>query len=203
MKKIVLILVFITCCQVLFAADSIFNHPLNDSNKQAFNQVQKLLSENTNLEGQFKQVRHIKVLSSPLESNGDFSISQKSGLHWDQALPFESKLTVTDDKIVQVIQNSPPTIITKEKQPIVFSFTKIFLSVFKGNTPALESYFNIYFSGNTEHWEIALKPKGSPLDKAIASIELEGAKYVHTVTIKETRGNTLDIEFLNVKPISK
>ncbi len=202
MKRIITICILILFTQISFAGDSVFDHPLNQSNQNMFDQVQKLLSDNTNLKGEFEQVRHIKILSSPLTSSGNFSISQKTGLHWNQTHPFESTLTVTDAEIIQTMQNSPPTILTKEKQPIVFSFTKIFLSVFKGNTPALKNYFDIYFLGDTQHWEIALKPKSSPLDKAIADIELEGGKYVHTVIINETRGNQLDIKFLNIEPIT-
>ena len=186
----------------IYAKSTIFDYPVNLKNPNPnFVNVQKMLAKTSNLTGDFKQIRNIKLLSSPLISTGTFSISKKNGLHWDQSNPFISKLTVTENKIIQKMQNAPPTIITKQKQPIVFSFTKIFLSVFKGNTKMLENYFNIFFMGNQKYWTIALTPKASPLNKAIESIQLKGQQYLQQVVIQEKKGNQLTIIFSNIKTI--
>jgi len=203
MSKLPIIFITLLLSLGLYAdGNNIFSHPLSSVNQKDFNVVQKMLASSSNLKGNFQQTRYIKLLSSPLTSSGTFSISQTAGLTWNQTQPFSSKLTVTDNKIEQQMQDAPPTIMTKEKQPIVFSFTKIFLSIFEGNTKALETYFNVYFNGNLENWQIALKPKNSPLDKAFTSIELQGKKYVSSVTINEVKGNKLVIKFTNVKPSS-
>ncbi|MFT6834417.1 MAG: hypothetical protein ACJA0H_000445 [Francisellaceae bacterium] len=203
MSKLPIIFITLLLSLGLYADDNnIFSHPLSSVNQKDFNVVQKLLASSSNLKGNFQQTRYIKLLSSPLTSSGTFSISQTGGLTWNQTQPFSSKLTVTDNKIEQQMQDAPPTIMTKEKQPIIFSFTKIFLSIFEGNTKVLETYFNVYFNGNSENWQIALKPKNSPLDKAFTSIKLQGKRYLSSVTINEVKGNKLVIKFTNVKPSS-
>ena len=187
---------------LIYAAENnIFDHPVTAQNIPELEKVQKMLSVADNLKGDFTQTRHIALLSAPLISSGNFVISKTTGLTWDQLKPFASSLQVTDTKLIQKMGDNPPTIITKEQQPIVFSFTSIFLSIFKGDTAKVKQYFEIYFTGDTKHWEIALKPNSSPLNKAIASIELSGGKYIQTVTINEVKKNKMVITFSNIQPL--
>jgi len=164
-----------------------------------FQRVQQELAKTKQISGEFKQIHKIKILSSPLISSGSFSLTQKGGLIWKQKTPFVSLLKVTDSTMEQKLGNNPPTRFTKEKQPIIFSFTKVFLSIFKGNTQLLKRYFTINFTGSLKSWSIRLKPIGSPLNKAITSIHLYGDRQVNKVVIDEVRGNKLTIEFYNIK----
>ncbi|WP_395946932.1 outer membrane lipoprotein carrier protein LolA [Caedibacter taeniospiralis] len=184
------------------ASDDIFNHPLSAKNQLAFDKVQQEQAKIDHVYGQFIQIRHMKLLSKPLKSSGTFELSKKNGLKWLQEKPFQSTLIITSDKIEQSIEGNPAITITKKEQPIVFSFTTIFLSIFKGNAEALKQYFHIYFTQNNDSWHIALKPRGSPLDKAIQSIEMTGEKYASRILVNEAQGNQMSIEFSNVKEIN-
>ena len=207
MKKILVTFAALICLSVIslnYAAETnIFDHPVTAQNTPELEKVQQMLSVADNLKGDFTQTRHIALLSAPLISSGNFVISKTTGLTWDQLKPFASSLQVTDTKLIQKMGDNPPTTITKEQQPIVFSFTSIFLSIFKGDTAKVKQYFNIYFMGDTVHWEIALKPNSSPLNKAIASIELSGGEYIQTVSINEVKKNKMVIEFANIQPLGK
>lgn len=164
-------------------------------NQNNFHAVQAELSKTTYLTGNFTQIRYIKLLSSPLKSAGVFVFSEKNGLIWKQMIPFQSTLTVTDSQLTQKIGNGPVTVFTKKQQPIIFLFTKIFLSAFKGNVAVLAPYFKIHFSGNTRHWVMFFVTRNSPMNKAIKSIELIGGKYVDKVVIDEATGDQQIITF--------
>ncbi len=202
LKKILILLLPLFFISASYA-DDVYSRPLNQSNQAAFNQVQSQLSKADNLSGDFKQIRKMRLLSQPLTSTGHFILSKKDGLKWYQTAPFNSSLIVTDTTINQTIENTPPTIITQKDQPIVFSFTHIFLSIFNGNTKAIKDYFNIYFTGNTSAWEIALKPTNPLLKKAIESIEMIGGKTINTITMNEAKQNQMIMQFSNVKIIQK
>lgn len=169
--------------------------PLTNKNQTAFNTIEQSLSKNDTISGNFQQTRKMKLLSKPLASSGHFTLSKKSGLVWIQTKPFKSTLVVTDNKIEQQFENAPPTIITKAEQPLVFSFTKIFLSIFQGNTKEIQTYFNIAFEGTPANWKIKLTPKSSPLNKAITTIELNGNKKVKQIIINETQDNQMILRF--------
>jgi len=176
--------------------------PISAVDQNVFSHVQIQLSRADALTGHFKQVRKMRLLSKPLISEGNFVLSKKNGLRWYQVSPFKSTLIVTSDKIEQKIGNAPAMVITKKEQPIVFSFTKIFLSLFNGNTKSVEGYFSIYFRGNTKAWEIVLKPIGSPLNKAIASIEMSGGLNINSITINEAKNNQMILYFSHVKELT-
>jgi hypothetical protein len=165
--------------------------------------VQKELSQSSTIKGEFVQTRYIKILSSPVVSKGNFILSKREGLTWKQTTPFVSSLIVTNNKLIQKMGESDPVIITKEQEPIVFSFTKIFLSIFQGETDKVKEYFYIYFKGNKSSWEIALRPRTSPLNKAIMSINVLGARFVKKVIITEVKGTKMVIKFSNVHNIEK
>ncbi len=177
---------------------SIYQHPLSTKNITQFNQVQTEQAKFYRITGDFVQTRKMALLSKPLVSRGTFQLVKGKGLIWQQKKPFASKLVVTDDKIEQSIENNPPFVLTAKQQPIVFAFTRVFLSIFKGNTQAIKEYFNIYFTGDTKHWQLALVPKGSPLNKAIKSVEVTGGKYADRIVIHEAKGNDMEIKFSNV-----
>ena len=168
-----------------------------DNNKD-FLAVEKQLTKNANISGDFEQTRYISGLDNPLKSTGEFSITT-DGLVWDQTDPFKSTMKASKDRLEQSIMDNPPTVITREQQPMVFTFTQVFMSVFQGDTTSVESYFNIEFSGDVNGWKITLSPKSSPLDKAIKTIELEGSKTIEHIKVTDAQENIIDIKLMNVK----
>lgn len=194
LKLIILIGLLIAPFTTIFA-DDIYQHPLNDTNNAAFKQVQAQLAKPAVLTGNFEQTRRMQLLSQPLSSSGTFMLSKTQGLVWEQTQPFSSKMLVNANKIEQTIMNNPPMVITKKEQPVVFAFTSVFLSVFRGDTSQIEDIFSIYFEGNKQHWQIALRPKSAPFNQAIVNIEIEGGQYIDMITVHETQDNTMLIKF--------
>ena len=164
-----------------------------------FDKVQEQLSQQTNICGNFKQIRHIALLSKPLVSTGYFYLSKERGLAWMQQTPFKSTLTLTHDEMTQQIESNPPMVMTKEKQPLLFSFTNIFLSLFKGDLSTIQRYFSIRFSGSLKQWQIELKPKASPINKVIVSMVVSGSDKVNKIIVNQVKNNRMEITFSNIK----
>ncbi|APC96918.1 outer membrane lipoprotein carrier protein LolA [Francisella frigiditurris] len=160
--------------------------------------VEKQLTKNSNITGKFEQIRHIDGLENPLISSGTFKLSPDSGLYWDQDKPFKSVLKVTKDRLEQTVMDNPPTVITRDQQPVVFSFTQVFMSILQGNTDSIEQYFNASFKGDTKDWEITLTPKANLIGKAIKSIYLKGSNTITFVKVIDTEDNIVDIKFSDV-----
>lgn len=180
-------------------ADTLYDHPLQNLNQPDFQAVEQQLSQPNALTGKFKQVRSVQGLTQPLISSGTFSLSKQSGLLWQQTQPFASTLSLTQSKIEQKMLDNPPTIITQKEQPIVFSFTRIFLSVFQGDIAQIQQHFKVYFTGTAKDWRIALIPKEAPLNKAILRIELQGTDTISSILIEDTQKNTTAIRFSDIQ----
>ena len=90
------------------------------------------LSEPDVLRGRYTQTRQIALLSRPLESSGQFLLSDR-GLHWQQEEPFMTVLIADGERLVQRLADGPAISMDASDQPMILSFSRIFLSLFRGD----------------------------------------------------------------------
>lgn len=163
-----------------------------------FQAVEKQLTKDTNISGKFIQIRQIAGLNSSLKSSGTFKLTNDGSLLWQQQQPIKTTMQMSKNKLTQTIMDNPPTVLTREDQPVVFTFTSVFMSVFKGDTKTISEFFNINFEGNTQNWTITLTPKSSPLNKAIKEITLKGNRYITNIDVADTQDNIIKIQLFDI-----
>ena len=155
------------------------------------------LSEPDVLRGRYSQTRLIAVLSRPLESSGRFILSER-GLHWQQEEPFISVLIADGERLVQRLADGQVTTIDGAEQPIVLSFSRIFLSIFRGDHGELEDNFSIQFETHDDVWEIGLTPIGFPLSEAINKIMLRGREHIDQLSVFSHSSDEMTINFFDL-----
>ena len=182
--------IFLTIVAPLYASDLTSNLD--------FQAVEKQLTKDTNISGKFIQIRQIAGLNSSLKSSGTFKLTNDGSLLWQQQQPIKTTMQMSKNKLTQTIMDNPPTVLTRDDQPIVFTFTSVFMSVFKGDTKTISEFFNINFEGNTQNWTITLTPKSSPLNKAIKEITLKGNRYITNIDVADTQDNIIKIQLFDI-----
>ncbi|WP_299019760.1 outer membrane lipoprotein carrier protein LolA [uncultured Photobacterium sp.] len=162
-------------------------------------QLQQQLSTQTLVRGDFEQVRKMEMFSAPLKSEGQFLLAQEQGLHWQQTQPFPVSLILTQNKLSQQFGDSKPQVVAAEQNPMVFYFSHVFLSLFKGDTSQLNEQFDIKLldSGSEDKWLLVLTPKSAPLNAVFKTIRLTGDRFIEQLTLTEVRGDVTDITFSN------
>ncbi|MFV0574848.1 MAG: outer membrane lipoprotein carrier protein LolA [Vibrio sp.] len=160
-------------------------------------QLQQQLASHPTVRGDFIQTRNMAMFDAPLVSNGSFLLSSQHGLWWKQTTPFPTSLILTQDKLSQQIGTQAPQLMKSSDNPMVFYFSHVFLSVFKGDTKTLQDQFKLTFTDEASGWTIALKPRYAPLNKVFNSIEIKGQDYINTIDLKEVRGDETEIQFQN------
>lgn len=163
--------------------------------------LQKQLSEHDIVRGNFEQSRNMVVFNKPLMSSGHFLLSKQKGLLWQQTKPFAVSLTLTQDKLRQQFAQQAPELMSAKNNPMVFYFSHLFLSLFKGDTQALTQEFDLKITGNTNNWQLALTPKKAPLNLVFSSIQLTGGDYINTLKLTENRGDKTQITFKQQRSI--
>ncbi|MBD1575179.1 MULTISPECIES: LolA family protein [Vibrio] len=158
-------------------------------------QLQTKLAQHPIVRGDFTQTRSMKMFDAPLESSGQFLLSEKQGLWWQQSQPFPVSLVLTQDKLSQKMADQPAQVLAKKDNPMVFYFSHIFLSLFQGDTKTLTEQFKLDLSSNDKHWTLVLTPKAAPLNKVFASITIQGGDYIDSVLLQEVRGDKSDMQF--------
>lgn len=184
------------CVSTILLADDVFKHSAKEDKSGAFTEVSQKLSSIKKLKSNFRQVKKIQALKRPLISTGELIFSKKAGITWHLKTPIESTLIIDQEKIILMDDEKKKTIIQAKDKPMLYNFTKIFLSIFTGNTEELSQNFYIYFTGTTQDWRIGLIPKNSQLKKVIKHIILKGNNgVVASLLLQESNTDTTDIIF--------
>ncbi|AFJ43471.1 LolA family protein [Francisella orientalis] len=164
-----------------------------------FAKVEEQLVKNDNYSGHFIQSRKIQGLDKPILASGEFELPKKKGLEWNQEKPFKSSLKATKDTITIKTADSPKYVFGEEDSPMVFSFTKIFLSILEGDSKVIYDNFNTKFSGTTNNWTLVLTPKTELLSKALKEVTLKGGETITYVEVVDAQNNVMDIQFSDIE----
>ena len=165
-----------------------------------FESVVAGLAEAGVVRGNFTQTRKIELLSRPLESSGNFILSDL-GLYWQQTQPFTSVLIADGERLVQRLEDGPATSVDVADNPMVLSFSRIFLSIFEGSEEELRSNFEIIFTSDGADWAMSLKPTTYPLSEAIEAINLQGREYIDGIAIINRSSDEMTISFSDVQTL--
>ncbi len=159
--------------------------------------LQNQLQQFSIVRGDFTQSRKIEMFDQPLTSQGSFLLDKSHGLLWQQQTPFPVNLVLTEDKLRQTFANQPAQVITAQENPMAFYFSKIFLSVFHGDTVQLQSQFKLKLDTTSQQWTLVLVPTQAPLNAVFKSITLTGNQDIDYLALEEVRGDKTEIHFTN------
>ena len=156
--------------------------------------LQQRFTEQPVIRAHFDQTRTIKDLPQPLRSQGQMLIARDQGLLWDQTSPFPMQLLLDDKRMVQVINDQPPQIITAENNPQMFQFNHLLRALFQADRKVLEQNFRVEFADKGEgRWTLRLTPTTTPLDKIFNTIDLAGQTYLESIQLNDKQGDRTDI----------
>jgi hypothetical protein len=165
------------------------------SQAETLSDIEQKLTAHKLLRGQFIQTKSMQMFNQPLLSTGHFLLHHERGLVWAQVEPFPVSLVLVKDKLSQQFAGQPAEVILAKDNPMVFYFSHLFLSLFKGDVAALNEQFAIKSNENEHSWELLLTPKSAPLDKIFAKISIQGDKFIEQLQLTELNGDISLIEF--------
>lgn len=147
----------------------------------------------------FTQTKQMPALKRPLVTTGQLTFSRNDGVLWQIFQPYRMSYILGEDKIIEIDANG----IRKEKGmrdvPGLAQIGRVFRAMLGADTSALRSYFDISThvgtQGETDKWQLLLKPRQSPLSKALSAIELSGSQFVESIISHETSGDTTTLRF--------
>lgn len=170
------------------------------SNAITLPDLQEKLSNQPIVRGNFEQTRKMEMFNAPLTSQGQFLLAEKQGLLWQQTTPFPVALVLTKDKLSQQFGDQDAQVVSASENPMVFYFSHVFLSLFKGDTSQLTEQFKLALSqqpNKEEEWQLVLTPKAAPLNAVFKTITINGDTFINHLTLTEIRGDVTDITFSN------
>ena len=167
---------------------------------QAFDtaELAQMLQQPQNVQGAFAQQRYLKSLNQPMNTGGRFVLLPKKGLLWQMQKPFDNRLRVRADGIMQwngkswVAANQSK--MNGQSQQI-----RLFLDLLGGNTQGLEKQFDLQLSGSQQKWTLRLNPKTALMKQIFNHIEISGDNVVRRIELNEKQGDRTVMQFNQVQ----
>ena len=161
-------------------------------------ELAQTLQKPANVQGAFTQQRYLKSLAKPMTTNGQFVLIPKRGLLWHMQKPFENRLRVRADGIMQWNGKSwvaaNPSKMNGQSQQI-----RLFLDLLGGNTKGLEKQFDLQLSGSQQKWTLRLNPKTALMKQIFNHIEISGDSVVRRIELNEKQGDRTVMQFNQVQ----
>lgn len=161
-------------------------------------ELAQTLQKPHNVQGAFTQERHLKSLSKPMTTSGNFVLQPKKGLLWQMKKPFDTTLRVRSDGIMQwngsTWTNPNAGKINGQSQQI-----KLFLDLLGGNTQGLEKQFTLQLSGSPSKWTLRLTPKTALMQQIFKHIDIAGDSVVRRIELHEKQGDRTVMQFQQVQ----
>ena len=161
-------------------------------------EVQQRFSHTPVVRVDFTQERHIKDMGQTLRSSGSLIVAQELGLWWRQEKPFPLTLVIDEKRMVQVIGDQPPHIVTADSNPQMFQFNSVLRALFRADREVLEQNFSLAFKDAGDGgWSLTLTPKAPPLALLFCEIELRGSEQLVHIRLDDRQGDSTEISFSN------
>lgn len=136
-------------------------------------------------QGQFVQEKHLKVLSQPFITKGQYSYQHDLGLTWRTLQPIESELNITTAGVQERQPDGQLKTLTNDSQ-----FSSLLLALFSGEQQSLRNQFTIEQQQNT----VILTPKAKQISDVISKIVLVIADTsIQQITLFEPSENLTKI----------
>lgn len=138
------------------------------------------------VEGSFVQQRYLRALPQPLTSSGHFTLARGLGLLWQLEKPLAQTYRITPGAISK---QTPTGWTPLPGSDLAARQSALFLAVLGGDRSGLERDFELALTGDANHWQLRLTPRGALLKQVFDGILIQGGALVKQVEIRETQGD--------------
>ena len=161
-------------------------------------ELAQMLQQPQNVQGAFAQQRYLKSLNQPMNTSGRFVLLPKKGLLWQMQKPFDNRLRVRADGIMQWngkswVQPNQSKMSGQNRQ------ISLFLDLLGGNTQGLEKQFDLQLSGSPQKWTLRLNPKTALMKQIFNHIDISGDSVVRRIELSEKQGDRTVMRFNQVQ----
>jgi outer membrane lipoprotein-sorting protein len=149
--------------------------------------------------GNFVQRKKMVGLKTPVQSSGRFCIHATKGILWRTLKPSRNTVHLTKDSITLFDGDSVVKKVDISGEPSAQFVNDIIFPLIRGDYDRLQRMFDIHAVVQSKQWNAVFKSRDENLSKAINAFLISGWKYVNSITIRETSGNSTHIVFSDIE----
>lgn len=138
---------------------------------------------------EFREIKTLKLLDAPLETRGTLYFAPPDKLARITREPAETRLVLDGGRMhYQDAAGGRDTDLSTN--PVARAFAENLIVLWRGDRAALEKIYSLDFRAEGARWQLALAPKGAPLDRFLRTITLRGdGKVMQEMEVIESDGD--------------
>lgn len=149
--------------------------------------------------GRFLQRRELAELPRPLVSRGDFVFARDEGVTWNTLEPFESRVTLGPQGLVQTDASGETLRVDANREPALRFVSSVFVALFSLDVNRLAADFELYALPSAQGWTLGLRPRAAALRDVVMEAVVSGNTRVEHVVLRDARGDRTEIELTDVR----
>lgn len=149
--------------------------------------LQRQLSAPAVVKGPFIQEKHLRALSQPLLSEGEFVLARDHGLLWMLHTPLRQDYRIDAQGIAR---RDPSGWQVLPSRSAGAQQNQLFFAVLQGDSTGLQRDFELALSGDATQWQLRLTPRSLLLKQIFSRIDISGGRFVQRIELSETQGDS-------------
>jgi len=152
------------------------------------------------LYARFHEVKHVALLSLPLESDGEIYFAPPGRMMRKVNTPTPSWALLEGDRVTLVSPGERREL-DLASSPVVRGFVGAFRDVLAGDRAALERSYRIEFHSEGDEFTLTLRPREPQLARFLRELSLHGrGRALTRIRMLETSGDITETTFSDVDP---
>ncbi len=176
--------------------------PLYATELDALDRIGAQVEKSPAVRAEFTQTRQMAALKRALVTTGRLVYSRKHGVLWEIEQPYRMTYVLGDEKIVEIGADGVRKERGVREVPDLAQVARVLGAMLGANTAALREYFDVALQGDTSMWSLELKPRQPQLAQALTGLQLSGSRFVETIRIKESGGDTTHIRLRHTQSVA-
>ena len=145
----------------------------------------------------FVQTRTMADLQRPLVARGKLMVWAPAGVIWRIEQPFRTAYVLRDESTIEIAADGARSVRQARDDRGTARVGRILRALLKGDTKALDEWFDTDARASAERWSITLSPKPGAMAFFFKSLQLSGGDFVDRVLIEEENGDSTQMLFRN------
>ena len=154
-------------------------------------ELMQSLAQVKTAKGKFVELKHLNILSRPLEFSGTLIYTAPGRLEKNTLLPKPESLVLDEDKLTieNKVKNQRRTLVLQD-YPVIWAFVESIRSTLAGDLQTLKRFYNVSLAGPVGDWRLTLKPSEPGMQAVVSEIRIRGSgNWVGSVEVIEAEGD--------------
>jgi outer membrane lipoprotein-sorting protein len=153
-------------------------------------QLMQALGEVKSSQAAFVELKHIAILTTPLQSRGRLVYEAPDRLEKHTRTPQRETLLLVRDQLTIESPGRKSRTVVLADYPVVWAFVESIRSTLAGDLATLARFYEVKLDGEERRWRLLLRPRDPQMRELVSEIRMSGSRnWIETIETVETNGD--------------